>query len=250
MKLNKAVSLSVLAFGLLAATPVLAHDLVICKDSSPAGPVTGTFTFTVNGQQFQVAVGNCTTITGVGTGPITITEQAVAGVAVTAINISGAASIITSDPVNRTATVTVPEGGTTTVRFVNVATVLGRFTGGGSILTSGGRVTHGFELHCSTSDLPNNLEINFSGNQFHLDSLSSVTCTVDSTTGIATITGTGTGSFNGAAGYTIQFTMTDAGEPGTEDFASFVITSPSGVEVLNAAGNLEFGNQQFHPQNK
>ncbi len=227
----------------------LAHNLQICKDSDPAGPVTGTFTFSVTGVgSVQVAVGNCVTLSGVGTEPITITEQAVAGVSVAAINISGAATA-TSDIGTRTAIVTVPEGGLAVVRFSNVAVVQGRFTGGGSVFTSSGqRVTHGFELHCSVSDVPNNLEINFGGDRFHLDTLTSVSCTVNPSTGTATIVGTGTGSFNGTSGYTIQFTMTDAGEPGTNDFASFLITSPTGAVVLNVAGTLTFGNQQFHPQ--
>src|SRR5882672_5886748 len=58
----------------------------------------------------------------------------------------------------------------------------GRMTGGGSVFTTDGtevqtgdRVTHGFEIHCGaengTIPLPNNLEINWSGNRFHLDYL-------------------------------------------------------------------------------
>ena len=53
----------------------------------------------------------------------------------------------------------------------------GRMTGGGSIFTeSGTRVTHGFELHCDIDVGPNNLQVNFDGNSFHLESLTAVNC--------------------------------------------------------------------------
>src|SRR5438093_804569 len=65
----------------------------------------------------------------------------------------------------------------------------GRMTGGGSIFTSssdffvpaGTRITHGFELHCDASELPNNLEVNIhqangAGATFHLDTLTTASC--------------------------------------------------------------------------
>lgn len=250
MKLKNLVAVSAVALCLAAGTPAWGHVLKICKKSDPAGPVTGTFTFSVNGVMHQVDVGECKSLSNPGTAPITIVEQAVAGVVVSAINVSGDVSGVTANPATRTVTFTIAKDGSATVEFCNKAKVKGRFTGGGSILTGEDRVTHGFELHCKASEEPNNLEINFAGNQFHLEDLVTATCTVDPETGVATITGTGTGRFNGVEGYTIQFTLTDAGEPGTEDFASFVITSPDDVEVLNVAGNLEFGNHQFHPEKK
>src|SRR5207247_193869 len=54
----------------------------------------------------------------------------------------------------------------------------GRMTGGGNVsLGRGQPVTFGLELHCKKSDLPNNLEVNWSGNRFHLESLDSSLCT-------------------------------------------------------------------------
>ena len=101
----------------VVSSAAFGHDLKICKESDAAGPVTGTFTFDVSGHNsIEVAVGACVTLFGVGPEPITVTEQAVSGVAVTAITVSGAASS-TTDTVNRTATVTVPEGGLVTVTF-------------------------------------------------------------------------------------------------------------------------------------
>ncbi|HEX4771554.1 MAG TPA: hypothetical protein VH351_12020 [Bryobacteraceae bacterium] len=223
------------------------HDLKVCKTSDPVGPVSGSFRFTVGDYTFDVGVGYCHTISAIGTGTFNVIEKATPNTIVSAIVVSGAGTAISTDTTTRSATVTVVEGGTTTVTFTNRATVNGRFTGGGSIFTSSGvRVTHGFELHCSTTQSPNNLEINFAQNSFHLTSLTSVACSYDTTTGVATITGTGTGLYNGAPGASIAFTFTDAGEPGTSDFASYVITDASGT-VLNASGDLTFGNQQFHP---
>ena len=125
---------------------------------------------------------------------------------------------------------------------------IGRFTGGGSIFTeSGERVTHGFELHCSTTETPNNFEVNFGSNRFHLENLTSVGCSLNPATGVATISGTGTGRYNGAAGATLSFTFTDAGEPGRlTDFASYLLTDAGGGVVLSASGLLDSGNQQFH----
>ena len=151
----------------------------------------------------------------------------------------------------QTASVTLKEGITTTVTFTKSSQVTsGRFTGWGSIFTdTGDRVTHGFELHYSTTDTPNNLEINFSSNRFHLETLTSVGCSVNPVTKVATIAGTGTGRYNGAAGATISFTFTDAGEPGRfTDFASYLITDSGSNVVLNTSGLLDSGNQQFHKQ--
>lgn len=125
--------------------------------------------------------------------------------------------------------------------------MMGRMTGGGSVFTSDGtRVTHGFELHCSTSQTPNNLEVNFNGNQFHLDSLTSVDCAFDASTNTFIIFGTGTGTYNGVPGATVFFRLTDAGEPGTNDFARITIWDSSNTLVLDVANTLNNGNQQFH----
>ena len=135
----------------------------------------------------------------------------------------------------------------------------GRMTGGGSVFTVAGlRVTHGFELHCDITALPNNLEINWAkGNNFHLDELTSATCTDEPgldppppDAGFDTFVGTGTGSCNGVAGATIAFTLTDAGEPGggkdaPNDTATFLITCPGGL-TLSVSGDLKKGNQQAH----
>jgi len=138
----------------------------------------------------------------------------------------------------------------------------GRLTGGGSIYCPGvERVTHGFELHCGTGTnpegsnppKPNNLEVNFAnGDHFHLRILEVANCTtdpaIDSGAPLApfnTMTGSGTGWFNGAPA-TIEFVMTDAGEPGAGvDFANFLIKVET-TTVLSCGSYLEGGNHQAH----
>jgi hypothetical protein len=134
----------------------------------------------------------------------------------------------------------------------------GRFTGGGrQILASDVSVTRGLTIHCDLV-LSNNLEINWSGgNHFHMEEhLVTIACidspNIDQTPPVApldTLIGTGIGKYNNADGYSIQFTLVDAGEPGTEDQMAiriFETANPANV-VLNVP--LQFltgGNLQAH----
>jgi len=128
----------------------------------------------------------------------------------------------------------------------------GRMTGGGSIGNTGAR--HGFELHCNAATLPNRLEVNWGkGNKFHLESLTSASCTDDPgivpnppAAGFDTYTGKGGGRYNGAAGATAEWTFTDAGEPGKNDTATITIKDAGSNIVLSVSGKLQNGNQQAH----
>jgi len=133
----------------------------------------------------------------------------------------------------------------------------GRITGGGSIFTKGGlRVTHGFELHCDIEDAPNNLEVNWGGNHFHMETLLSATCTDDpnidqhppASAPFDTYVGTGVGSCNGVPGALISFTFVDGGEPGWKnDTGKIVITGcPAPVNGVSVDGPLKKGNHQTH----
>lgn len=130
----------------------------------------------------------------------------------------------------------------------------GRMTGGGSIISNGIRVTHGLELNCDSTQVPESLEINWdSGNHFHLEQLTSAFCSNDPTIDAGypnsqfnTYEGSGTGSFNGVEGATISFKLTDAGEPGVNDFAAYTIKDASGNVILTASGVLDKGNHQAH----
>jgi hypothetical protein len=139
----------------------------------------------------------------------------------------------------------------------------GRMTGGGSVFTSTnrsskteGRVTHGFELHCDPEIGPNNLEVNWGGNHFHMEELLTAVCTDDPAiepppppVGFDTYDGTGTGRCNGEPGASITFQFTDAGEPGTGDTATINITGCPGGLSLSVSGHLKKGNHQAHRTN-
>jgi hypothetical protein len=136
----------------------------------------------------------------------------------------------------------------------------GRMTGGGSIICPDiGRVTHGFELNCATEDPgfsnapgPNNLEINSGdGNNFHLTDLYYSYCSDDESikqtppgAWFDTLNGHAFGLYNGNPAE-IFFVLDDAGEPGSADFASFLINS-GGRTVLECRELLDRGNHQAH----
>ncbi len=65
--------------------------------------------------------------------------------------------------------------------------------------------------------------------------------------GFNTYQGTGTGKLHGVGGATVQWTLTDHGEPGSSDTASFKVTDAAGNVVLNVTGTLTGGNIQAHP---
>jgi len=134
---------------------------------------------------------------------------------------------------------------------------LGRFTGGGhQIKVDGVRVTRGLTIHCDLL-LSNNLEVNWNGNQFHMtEHLTTVACTDDPDivqappdAPLDTLVGVGTGRYNGVDGFTIQFTLVDAGEPGTLDKAALYIfetANPANVVLDVPLQLLEGGNLQAH----
>ena len=145
----------------------------------------------------------------------------------------------------------------------------GRMTGGGVVRMTevGGeqvKITNGFTLHCDVT-LSNNLEINWAGNQWHLEkeSLDWVECTDEP--GVSpepppapfdTFWAHAYGRYNGLPGYEIDFTLQDAGEPGGKmDKAGMTITSPGGDVVLQVPfdftvhGNLQAHYDQPHGSN-
>jgi len=133
----------------------------------------------------------------------------------------------------------------------------GRFTGGGhQIRVDGVRVTRGLTIHCDLL-LSNNLEINWNGNHFHMtEHMTTVTCSDDPDiiqappeAPLDTLVGIGTGRYNGDYGYTLEFTLVDAGEPGRMDQASFLIyetANPANVILDVPLQLLDGGNLQAH----
>jgi hypothetical protein len=83
--------------------------------------------------------------------------------------------------------------------------------------------------------------------RFQLDALTTARCF--RTGDVVTLEATGTGTWshgNTTSPATIEFVVTDAGEPGTQDVATYTIVS-GGQTVLEATGTLTFSNHHFHP---
>ena len=98
--------------------------LEICKESDPnsPAPVTGSFTFTVNGQAVSVPVGQCSQAISLPAGTATITETSPDNFRVTAITTDIPERRVSADLENRTATVQIVAGDVSTqtiVRFRN-----------------------------------------------------------------------------------------------------------------------------------
>jgi hypothetical protein len=128
----------------------------------------------------------------------------------------------------------------------------GFMTGGGSIASSAGRVTHGAHLMCVPSEGPNNLQVNWPGHRFHLESVTSSTCSNDLTIDpgkpaatFDTIEGDGFGRCDGVSNASVHWKLTDAGEPGRADRFEVSING-AGACDLTAAGVLTGGNHQAH----
>jgi len=160
----------------------------------------------------------------------------------------------------------------------------GYFVGGGRVNVPkyGGTytLTHGFELHCDPTLGPNNLEINWMKNKFHLEELEEAECTDDGSTNepppsAATKTngpgptldvyyGNGYGRYNGQCGAFAEWVMDDNGEPGKADqIVALRITGADNaikleinkddLDVRDTSGdnplwlNLKTGNHQWVP---
>jgi len=70
---------------------------------------------------------------------------------------------------------------------------------------------------------------------------------------VNTIVATGTGKFDGAPGFTVQFTLIDNGEPGVNDKAGFMIfetANPSNVVLAFPVMTVNTGNIQAHIDQK
>jgi hypothetical protein len=142
----------------------------------------------------------------------------------------------------------VPECGTTDE---------GRFTGGGSQVRIGDvRVTRGLTIHCDLL-LSNNLEVNWGGKKFHMtEHMTTVECSdnpniiqAPPAAPLDTLIGVGRGRYNGQDGYTIEFTLQDHGEPGTDDKMAIKIyetANPANVVLNVPLQTLTGGNLQAH----
>jgi len=137
-------------------------------------------------------------------------------------------------------------------------TLDGRITGGGSNFTiEDVRITKGLQLHCDLRD-PNNFEINWPGNSFHLLDLTAANCTEDpdiiqappASSPFDTFNGFGTGRLKSGgttdSDATVEFILVDEGEPGVNDTARITVRNGNGDIVLFVENFLKKGNFQTH----
>jgi len=136
---------------------------------------------------------------------------------------------------------------------------IGRFTGGGKQvdLESGVTITKGLTIHCDLL-LSNNLELNWNQvHKFHMEEhLVTLECSDNPlieqrppAAPIDTLVGRGIGRYDGKDGYTVEFKLVDAGEPGRNDQAAFKIyetANPSNVVLNFPLTYLKGGNLQAH----
>ncbi|HEY6944076.1 MAG TPA: hypothetical protein VI431_02975 [Candidatus Acidoferrum sp.] len=135
----------------------------------------------------------------------------------------------------------------------------GRFTGGGKQVVVGvATVTKGFEVDCDLHQPSNNLEVNWQdasgAHHFHMETFDSAVCTLNGNpvppkAPVNTIVASGTGRVDGVLGFTVQFTLIDNGEPGTNDKAGFLIfetANPSNVVLAIPVITITTGNIQAH----
>jgi hypothetical protein len=274
-----------IASGSLAAVNGVAElaEFEVCKVySGIVGPAV-TVNFTVdrdangsieNSGSVQLANNQCAVVhtyieTGSNNGTqiqrVTVTEQVPTGYTVsrvlTTVTLGGPSS--GGSVASNTATgdmISNPDNGFLVV-FTNTAEPSlgdGRFTGGGNqIRVDGVRVSRGLTIHCDLL-LSNNLEVNWGqGDNFHMtEHLTTVACTDDPNiiqapppAPLDTLIGTGTGTFNGVAGFTVQFTLQDFGEPGSADRMAiriFQASNPSNVVLNIPLSLLANGNLQAH----
>lgn len=130
----------------------------------------------------------------------------------------------------------------------------GRMTGAGTVKQDGERYIHAFTLRCDDESKWNWMQISWGKSwrhkkKFRLTELTSAVCSeqpdIDAGwphAGFNTFKGTGNGVLNGKRA-TIDFEITDAGEPGRNDEMRYTISGDKGVSV---SGKIKGGNHQAH----
>jgi hypothetical protein len=135
----------------------------------------------------------------------------------------------------------------------------GRMTGHGHVFNAAGFDKVQWEFRnsvCNEKHFPD-LKIEFGTNKFVLTdynseglmcfTLGSSSVEGNPVAGFDSIRATGTGTLNGVPNAGIVFRFTDAGEPGRDDTAQFVITRPGGgVAVAYTGPAGDGGNHQAH----
>lgn len=264
------VGLAVLCFQVLLGTSASAHDLIITASAScvNGAPV---ISYTATSWDPGGTGGSNTEIdilfdgVKVDAQPFTFpvdqfSGQAAAPSATNTVTVTGIAignwddGFLASDTPPDSVTINMPS---------SCSPGTGRFTGGGKqVIVGVVTLTKGFEVDCDLHQPSNNLEVNWADasgtHHFHMETFDSAGCTFNVNPAppkapVNTIVASGTGRFDGVLGYTIQFTLIDNGEPGTNDKAGFMIfetANPSNVVLAFPVMTVTTGNIQAHVDQK
>ena len=246
---------AVLAGAALAHSPTITASAVCSNGVATINYTVGSWTYTSDGQNSRVDV----QVNGIfiASGALVLPTLSFSGSVLAPTGTSATVSAVAvgnwGDGVaggqSASTTVALP----TDCSFIG----MGRFTGGGSQISIGDvKITKGLTIHCDLL-LSNNLEVNWNGHQFHMeDHITTVQCSDDPNINqqppaapLDTLVGVGIGRYDNVDGYTIQFTLVDAGEPGSSDSAALLIfeTANPGNVVLNLPlTHLNGGNLQAH----
>ncbi len=143
-----------------------------------------------------------------------------------------------------TVTVTDDDGGDDTDEIMLVVTLAQtKVTGGGWISTATGKLRFGFVAH-PTGGGEGEIQVRWGGHRFHGKTVSGLAVAKPQASW------SGTGRYDGTAGYTYQVTVVDNGNGGgkkkTPDSINIVIRDASGAVVLSASGSLGGGNIKIH----
>jgi len=126
--------------------------------------------------------------------------------------------------------------------IVVVSSAATKVTGGGFIVDDG-RVSFGFKAKPTATGFDGQLQVRAGKSKFHGDAVTTLTTTA------TTATWSGTGRWNGTAGYTFTVSVVDApkstGKP-AKDQIRITITAPGGSTVLDVSGALKGGNITVH----
>lgn len=131
--------------------------------------------------------------------------------------------------------------------FLSIAD--GRFTGGGSV--GGGVASVNPNMRCNGS--PNQLGVSWRGGSFNMDWTDNLWCWGDPRfdqqqprAHFNTVFGMGRGTLGNGERASVQWMLTDGGEPGRNDQITISIKDADGVVIFTTSGALSSGNYQAH----
>ena len=185
----------------------------------------------------------------------TATDVVTVSPAVTCMPASGSTFPLGETTVNCTATDAAGNSASGSFEVTIAAPVVGRMTGVGGIETGHVEVKFNFDVRESSDYTQGgslSLQVRYESHERNLAGTVTNVRFSDAPgydpgnhpqSGVDTVVFSGTGSWNGVAGYTFEVTASDRGEPGPgHDRFAVVVRAPGGDTVLSKSGALSNGN--------